>query len=260
MKIGIVGSCGVVGRACSIGFARLGHVIMEHDLRLGTDIDAVCDTDVVYVCVPTPAGADWACDTSIVEGVVAELAERNYRGIVAVKSTVSPGTTDRLTRNYGGLRICCVPEFLRAKTAAADFFECRMLIVGTLDPQVCAKVRKSYNLPFLCWAWRHVKPIEAELAKLCHNAFNALRVVWANEVFDVCSKVGADYGKVKDCMVASTGIPDQYLDCTPEKRAFGGTCLPKDTVALLSFARGVASDFSLLEATVAKNNKLTSCE
>ena len=92
MNIGIIG-LGVVGNACKNGFEKIGHNVKYHDVKLYTKIDEVLDTEVCFISVPTPANEDWSCDTSIVESVVSELNDLNYDGVVAIKSTVEPGTT-----------------------------------------------------------------------------------------------------------------------------------------------------------------------
>jgi len=108
MKVGVVGSEGVVGGACSFGFKLLGHDVRVHDIVLNTTIDDVVDTQVVFVCVPTPQAADGACDTGIVRKVINDLKDRNYEGVVAIKSTIAPGTSDILS-DETGLNICFVP-------------------------------------------------------------------------------------------------------------------------------------------------------
>ena len=87
MNIGIVG-VGVVGGACKFGFELLGHNVLVHDIALETKIEDVLESEIVFICVPTPMGEDGSCDTTIVEDVVKTLSELNYKGIVAIKSTV----------------------------------------------------------------------------------------------------------------------------------------------------------------------------
>ena len=78
MKIGIIGF-GIVGKAMQVGFKKLDYIVKIHDIILDTNISDVLDTDIVYVCVPTPSAKDGSCDTSIVEQVVRELKELNYK-------------------------------------------------------------------------------------------------------------------------------------------------------------------------------------
>ena len=121
MKIGIIG-LGVIGSACKYGFEKLGHSVKVHDTKLDSKIIDILNTDICYVCVPTPSNSDGSCDISIVNNVVKELKDYNYRGVVAIKSTVKPTTTEKL-KEETGLEICFVPEFLRERCAISDFIE-----------------------------------------------------------------------------------------------------------------------------------------
>ena len=116
MIIGIVG-LGVVGSACKFGFEKFGHEVVVHDIKMDTKINNVFCADIVYICVPTPTGLDGKCDTTIVENVVDELAYVGYHGVIAIKSTVAPGTTKRLKEKHPALNLCFVPEFLTAVSA-----------------------------------------------------------------------------------------------------------------------------------------------
>lgn len=92
MRIGIIG-VGVVGSALRHGFLKIGYDVELHDIKLSTKIENVLETQVTYLCLPTPSSEDGACDTTVVQSVVEELAALEYQGVVAIKSTVSPGTT-----------------------------------------------------------------------------------------------------------------------------------------------------------------------
>ena len=94
-----------MGSAIRYGFEKLGHNVKIHDTVLSTSLSDVLDTEVCYICVPTPSKEDGACDTSIVEQVVSQLSFKKYKGIVAVKSTVSPGTTQSLMEQFSDLVI-----------------------------------------------------------------------------------------------------------------------------------------------------------
>ena len=120
MRIGIVG-IGVVGRAHKFGFEKLGHDVSFHDTAYDTKITDVLKTEVVYICVPTPSKVNGECDTSIVESVIGDLINHDYDGIIAIKSTIKPGTTKKLCIKYDTNKICFCPEFLRERSAETDF-------------------------------------------------------------------------------------------------------------------------------------------
>ena len=120
MKIGIAG-LGVVGSACKAGFEKCGYEVVIHDPKLFTQIHELIDTEIVYVCVPTPAKQDGTCDTSIVHEIIVELMRQNYDGIIAIKSTIPPGTTQQFIERYSD-RIVFVPEFLKELVLSMTLF------------------------------------------------------------------------------------------------------------------------------------------
>lgn len=247
MKIGVVGSEGVVGGAGKFGFKLLGHDVRVHDICLNTSIDDVIDTQVVFVCVPTPQAVDGACDTSIVRQVVLDLKDRNYEGVVAIKSTVAPGTSDILS-DETGLNICFVPEFLRERCAITDFTEAHdVCIVGTEDIDTFRLIKKChghYPLKFV-----RLTPKEAEFCKYFNNVYNATLITFANSFYEICKENGVNYTNVKNAVTNRVHIKSNYLECNDNFRGFGGMCLPKDVAAMAKLAESTKVDFfkSLLE-------------
>ena len=162
MKIGIVGK-GTVGSAVYEGLEYLGHVMSFFDPKYeGSRLEHVLDTDVVFISVPTDQAANGDCDTSIVDRAVGELAAAGYKGLVSIKSTVIPGTTDRLQKQYPNLRMSMIPEFLRAKHALSDFVDNHdLLVVGTYnkeDADIIVELHGSFPAHVA-----RVTPTEAEV-------------------------------------------------------------------------------------------------
>ena len=251
MKIGVIGSEGVVGGACKFGFELLGHDVKVHDILLGTSIEDILNTEVAFVCVPTPSSEDGSCDVSIVEAVVRELKDKNYSGVVAIKSTVVPGTCDSLAEETG-LDICFVPEFLRERCAITDFTEHHdVCIIGTAN-------RHVYNSVMTCHGHYPSKfvmltPREAEFCKYFNNVYNATLITFANSFFEVCKANGVNYTKVKNAVVNREHIKPNYLECNANFRGFGGMCLPKDVAAIAKLAEETDVDF--FEALLKENAK-----
>ena len=98
-KIGIIG-VGVVGSAVKFGLEQLGHKVKVHDIKLDTKIIDVLDCELCYICVPTPSDEEGECNTFIVKSVIDELTLNNYKGIIAIKSTIVPGTTKDYIEEY----------------------------------------------------------------------------------------------------------------------------------------------------------------
>jgi nucleotide sugar dehydrogenase len=252
MKIGIVG-LGAVGTANKHGFEYLGHNVIGHDIRLDTTINDVLDTEITFLCVPTPQADDGSCDTSIIESVIKELNLYNYKGIVAIRSTVVPGFTQRMIDTYKNLTICFVPEFLRERCAADDFINNhKLLAIGTHDIWVYRKLVKAHgNLPENT---EHLTPNEAEVLKYYNNVYAALRVTFANVMYEICDKLDCDYTTIKNAYIKTGKAVDMYLDVNPSLRGYGGMCLPKDTQAIASLISELGLDLELIKSIHTDNN------
>lgn len=258
MDIGIIGH-GVVGQALDFGFKKLGHTVKVHDIKYDTKIDDLLDTDIIYVCVPTPALPNGKCDVSIVKAVLTELQHKNYKGdyhggYVVIKSTVPPGTTEAFRNCFPNLELAFVPEFLRERCAITDFVENHTLLaIGAYHAGLMHAVKLSHgNYPKKII---DLTPTEAELLKYYSNVFNAMRVIFANEMYEVAQAVDADYQKVKNAFIAKGGIDDIYLDVNDNFRGYGGVCLPKDVKALAYLAKQLNLDLALFETLDQENKK-----
>lgn len=230
MKIGIIG-LGIVGGAVHYGMMKLGHTCLVHDLKLSTKMVDLLEADICFICVPTPSLVSGECDVSAVVEVVDTLVGLSYGGIIAIKSTVSPGTTQLLINKHANDKICFVPEFLRERCAFSDFVEDQDLcIIGTVNKAVFQEVSISHGT--LPKKTVMTSPTEAELCKYFNNIYNATHVTLANSFYEVCKKLGVNYTNVKNAIVHRKHIPDLYLECNENFRGFGGPCLPKDTLAL----------------------------
>lgn len=275
MRVAVIG-CGVVGGAVAGGLERLGHEVFRHDpAKYNTTLEQVIEfgSEISFVCVPTPQNGNGTCDTSIVEDVVLGLISKVYNGIIAIKSTVEPGFTDRMYKYATSyiamdgtganlrLKLAFVPEFLREAHAFHDFTEGHdICVIGTpkdMAPilassikstlaEVHGKYPRSFHL---------VNSVEAELVKYFSNGFNALRIVWANAFYELCKKVGADYDKIKNAVCERPTITNMYLDCNENFRGFAGPCLPKDTAALAALAERLEVDVEIFR-TIIKDNQL----
>jgi len=260
MNIGIIGSNGIVGAALNAGFTRLGFTVTCHDTIMDTRLEDVVTTEIVYICVPTPSNEDGSCNTSIVESVVDELYELEYKGVIAIKSTIEPGTTQRLITKHND-QIVFVPEFLKERSAEYDFvFNHRLLLVGTNNVNHYYLVQCTHgNYP---QDSMRVTPVEAEMMKYYWNTFNATRITFANVFYEICQSTGAEYDRVKEAFIRCSDMPDEYLDVKPELRGYGGACLPKDVTATqqlcdqhklpLSFFKSVDETNALFQVTVFK--------
>jgi UDPglucose 6-dehydrogenase len=266
MKIGIVGQ-GYVGTAIKVGFES--YYDLETYDKFSTSkstcnlFDLVAECKVIFVCVPTPMNKDGSCHTDIVEGVVKEIDDwTNRKGIkdnpiVVIKSTVPPGTTDRLNKKFKSVSVIFNPEFLTEANFIEDFKnQSRIILGGTrkgtnLLRQIYSKVFPSAHII-------KTGSITAEMVKYMTNAYLATKVSFSNEIKQICDKVGADYDKVVEYATLDErlgkthlGVPGPDGDC-----GFGGHCLPKDINALISVAHELGVATEVLEAVVETNDRV----
>jgi UDPglucose 6-dehydrogenase len=206
------------------------------------------DTEVLFLCVPTPMGADGAADLRAVESVLAEV-----RGIlpagcaVATKSTVPVGTADRL-QHMVDVPIVSNPEFLREGSAVDDFLNPDRIVVGSRDEAAARKVGDLYaalQAPTLV-----LDAPSAEMVKYAANCFLAVKLSYVNAIAQLCDRVGADVQAVTEGMGYDPRIGRSFLKPGP---GWGGSCLPKDTTALMHVADSAGLDFGLLRSAIEQN-------
>ena len=256
MKIGIIGK-GTVGKAVYEGLEYLGHNMCFYDPAYeGSQLVDVLDAECVFLSVPTNQADNGDCDTSIVEDTVKQLSQHQYTGLVAVKSTVVPGTSKRLSDTYPNLKICSVPEFLRAKTALADFvYNHDLLIIGSdreEDVDLIEKIHGHFPKTVA-----RVSPTEAEIVKYFNNVHHAMSVTFANITYDVCKKLGADYKNVYDAITRRECINPHYLMANDNMRGYGGHCLPKDTSAWNNLIKNLDLPYTLIQSVIDDNKKVS---
>ena len=254
MEIGIIG-LGAVGSAVKKGFEYLGHNVKGYDIKYPlTKIEDVLESEIVYVCVGTPTAEDEQCDISAVVSVVDKLNELAYDGILCIKSTVKPGTTNTLREKYPQLTMAFVPEFLRERCAYEDFvFNNNILVVGTDDDEIYKTIVESHgHLPV------HkvkVNIIEAELMKYFSNTYKAMRITFANSFFKVAEHFGANYDVIKDTFLYHGVQEGHYLNVNKTFGGYGGMCLPKDTKAMKALVNEIGLDTDIFKFIDEENDK-----
>lgn len=262
MKIGIVGQ-GYVGTAVRTVFEK--HYDVEtYDLdkdKCTVDYleDIVELSNVIFVCVPTPMKKDGSCDTSIVEAVVKDINDmvvsRNVSGrIVAIKSTIPPGTTNKLNKKCDNLSVIFNPEFLTEANFIEDFKNQNRIIIGGPRPATTT-LRQVYSLVFPEATIVKTGSITAEMVKYFTNTFLATKVSFANEMKIVCDKMGIDYDKVVECSTYDERLGKSHwaVPGPDGKLGFGGSCFPKDINALVHLCKEMDIPINVIESAIKTN-------
>ncbi|MBO0864267.1 MAG: UDP-glucose/GDP-mannose dehydrogenase family protein [Mycobacterium sp.] len=203
------------------------------DLSFSCHHGCLADCDVVFVCVPTPTSDDGSADLRAVESVADTLAATMRRGsVVALKSTVPVGTCRRLGERLhaNGIHAVSNPEFLREGHAVYDFRHPDRVVIGATDEEGEAADRVAELYAGDTDTILRMGPESAELAKYASNAFLAVKLSFVNSLAELCGRLGADIGDVTGCMGADERIGPHFLAPGP---GWGGSCLPKDTAALV---------------------------
>ena len=235
--------------------ARAGRLKFETDIAA-----AVRDCDAVFIAVGTPSRrGDGHADLTYVYEAAREIAAALHGyTVVITKSTVPVGTSREVQRiirevNPGAeFDMASNPEFLREGSAIEDFRRPDRVVVGCDSDRARQVMREIYRPLYL-----HETPIvftsreSSELIKYAANAFLATKITFINEMADLCEKLGADVQDVARGIGLDGRIGGKFLHAGP---GFGGSCFPKDTLALLQTARDAAAPARLVEAVVAVND------
>jgi UDPglucose 6-dehydrogenase len=286
MHVGVVGA-GYVGLTTAACLAHLGHRVICADLdadrvaqlrrgeipiveeglsaiveatmadgRLTFEVGAAtaaADADVVFLCVPTPQGPDGGADLRFIEAAAAEIAPVLRPGALVVnKSTVPVGSAraveDVLQRP--DVAVVSNPEFLREGTAVRDFLEPDRVVIGADDraagerlAEVYAPLRASVLI---------TDPASAETIKYAANGFLAMKISFVNAIAAMCEAVGANVDDVVEGVGSDERIGRAFLKPGP---GWGGSCLPKDSKALVKIAADYGYDFTMMKGVIDVNEE-----
>ncbi len=293
MKVGIIGT-GYVGLPTGVGLAELGNNVVCIDrepkkiealqagkltlyedgleelfqknvkagrIKFTTSMkEGVSDADVVLIAVGTPPHpVTKEADMKYIHAAATELAEylTGYT-VVATKSTVPVGTGDDVEaliakkNPFADFDVISLPEFLREGFAVHDFFNPDRIVVGANTERARNVIKELYK-PFAGKTnMLFVKRRSSETIKYASNAFLAMKIHYINEMADFCEKTGADISEVAQGMGLDNRIGNRFLNAGP---GYGGSCFPKDTMAMAYMARQNNVEMTLINAAIAGNVK-----
>jgi len=240
--VGIIGQ-GFVGSALKESFSPHYKVYtydkMEKDLSTHksiNDLSKVCE--LLFVCVPTPMKEDGSCDISIVKDVVQRACSTGRKNIIAIKSTVPPNTTKHLQILCQDSDIVFNPEFLLERQAEDDFKNTTRVILGGPRPAT-TRLKQFYSKIFPKADIIKTDSTIAEMVKYLTNSFLAVKVSFANEIYNICNSLDIDYDKVIEYALYDKRLGQSHWSVPgPDGHyGFGGSCFPKDINALMHLAQ-----------------------
>jgi len=252
MKIGICG-VGFVGGATHEVLKPYHEIYLYDKYKdVGSIYEMVREAEVIFVCVPTPMKKSGECDVSIVKEAVDNLVERakelklKRRLIIVIRSTMPAGFTKGLETKYSNLfhypksqyptiSFAMNPEFLREKHAVEDLRNADRIIIGTEEKAVFELVERVFLIADFTCTIIYVDLTTAELIKSFNNAFLALKVSFANEMYNIAQLLGVNYDKLAECVALDKRFGPGKCDVPGPNGdlGFGGSCLPKDLRALI---------------------------
>ena len=255
---GIIGN-GFVGGAIYENFKEF-YKFLIYDTNpersnCGAIYEVLHNTDIIFVSLPTPFDKSTGrCDISIIGKVMAQINYWYNDNIIILKSTIPPGTCKWIRSMYPKIRLVYSPEFLTEKNAVCDFKESNRVIFGGDVPDI-SKVLEMFTRHFPDKSYQITDYQTAEMVKYFTNTFLATKVSFANEIYDICSKLDINYEKVKDLALLDPRIGPTHLTVPgPDgRRGFGGTCFPKDLMALIGHSQINKHNPLFLKATWEKN-------
>jgi len=265
-KIGIIGQ-GFVGNAVYQGMKNYFEVLAydkdpNKNSTVCSALEIIENTDLTFLCVPTPMYEDGTCDLSIVRNALDEIESyaksfEKIGYIVIIKSTIPPGTTEKLNQEYPVLNIVFNPEFLTEANAVEDYKNQNRIILGGARPGTTV-AKRIFTKAFPKVPIIKTSSTIAEMIKYVTNTFLATKVSFANEMFQICNGLGIDYDKVIEYARYDERLGNSHwLVPGPDGDfGFGGHCFKKDLEALLALTRELGIDSTMMNATNAKNNKV----
>lgn len=270
--VGLVGH-GYVGKAVDAFFREHVGKLLVFDRakpEMDTLKDVVGQSEVIFVCVPTPMKKDGSCFTGIVESVFGdiertakELGRSQDSFVVVHKSTVKPGFTEEMQLKFPNMRIVYSPEFLTEKNSIEDFKNTNRIVLGG-DEEDTLVLFKYFEgaIPMRIATDKTVilqcGPTSAEMVKLYTNGILMTKVLFSNEMYQICQKLGVDYEEVR--VLANLdhriGAGHTKVPGHDGQLGAGGHCFPKDINNLRAFCRELGIPERLFTAVIERNNEL----
>lgn len=245
---------GMVGSAIQKFY---GNIKIYDKYKSSDPLTEVAQAQYIFIAVPTPyqAGQDLTEMDDALARVVGKLVDPKKQ-VIIIKSTVLPGTTEAYQQEYPEVNFVFNPEFLTEATAAFDFAYPDKQLVGYTSKTKAVAEEVMKILPDA--PYKKVLPASiCELVKYATNAYYAFKVIFGNQIYDLCKALEIDYNSVREGLVADRRIIDTHFDIFyGGYRGFGGKCIPKDLKTLAFFAKDMGASLRFIEQIIKINEQL----
>jgi len=252
-KIGIIG-LGTVGKVIKYWFKKRNTLFFYDKYKKIGSSKEVNKAKIIFICVSTPfydkgKGYD---DGAVIESLKILSGVK----IVVIKSTILPGSTEKFQKRFPQHKILFNPEFLRHKTVLKDFLYPNRQIIG-YTPRSKKFTKRILNMLPKASYQKMIPAVEAETLKYFGNCFLALRVIFANQIYDLCQKLRINYDLVKEVAGYDPRIGHSHFNIFQDGyRGYGGLCLEKDVKAFIQFAESHKVNLPFLKVMDTINTEL----
>tara|TARA_B110000003_G_C16652104_1_gene534636 strand:+ start:1512 stop:2333 length:822 start_codon:yes stop_codon:yes gene_type:complete len=258
MNIGIIGQ-GFVGNAVYQKFKNYFE-IYTYDL-----VDELCNSSfdeivnnckIIFVCLPTPMNNDGSCNIDLLDQTLNKLNKVSDATIV-IKSTIPPGTTEKLDEKYNKINLVFNPEFLTERNAVNDFNNQTRIILGGNRPHTTL-LKQIFSTVFPNSHIIKTGSSHAEMIKYTTNCFLACKVSFANEMYELCKKLNLDYDKVIEYATFDDRLGKSHwaVPGPDGDFGFGGHCFPKDLSAIINLSKKLNTTNNLIKSALTTNDKV----
>lgn len=266
MKVSIIG-LGFVGSAIQNSLLQKGFVVDEtlflYDKFKNGGIgsfEGCLSTELMFLCLPTLFNAEInEYDKQSIIEISTLLSEKQYSGLVIIKSTVEPETTERLSEKFPTLVFVHNPEFLTARTANDDFHNQSHIVLGRpkhIEESVLKPLVRFYSTHYPSAKISNCLSIESESMKIFCNTFYSVKVQFFTELYQLCQSNGSNYNVIRELMLSNNWInPMHTVIPGPDGNlSYGGACFPKDSNALNQYMKKLNTPNAVLDASIKERN------
>ena len=220
--------------------------------------DLILNSKYIFVCLPTPMNTDGSCNIDIIEEVLKEVNEiTDSPKTIVLKSTVICGTTEKLNLKYEFLNIVFNPEFLTERNAVKDYDNQDRIILGGDRPHT-TDLKQIFSKVFPNSRIIKTSSTHAEMVKYLTNTFLAVKVSFANEMYELCNKLEIDYDKVVEYATIDQRLGQSHWSVPGHDGdfGFGGHCFPKDLSAIIRLTYELGTNNFVLSSAETTNDEV----